>query len=159
MLKKALAETRLELDDHRESINQNTDEIQACYDYLAEIDAKLEKFSERLDMLQARLDPVPQHNISLSRREQEVFIHLYSEDDPLHGLELARRLGFTEEMVSSHIQCMLQKGVPVLRSLVGGSVQYSLDLRFKDLQARRNVLNISPTLSQQVLQEKLYNQY
>jgi len=144
------------MNQHLDAINQNTNEIQACYEYLTELDAKIEKLNERLDTLQTIVLPEAeaQREIRLTHREQEVFMVLYTRDDPITSLEIARRLGLTSEMVDQYLQAVGLKGVPLLRTFVNDKLYHSLDLKFRDLQARRNVLHISEEISQQLLHDK-----
>lgn len=150
---KETARIREELNEHLESINQNTNEIEHCYEYLAEIDAKIEKLNERLDEMQIQSQGLTS-KIQLTLREQEVFMVLYTIDEPISSDETARRLGLTEEMVQRYLQSITRKGVPILRSFADGITVYSLDLKFKDLQARKNILNIEEAVAQQLLSEK-----
>lgn len=153
-IKAAFSKVKEEMDQHLDAINGNTNEIQACYEYLAELDAKIEKLSERLDEIQFRLDPQPSfEEISLTHREQEVFMVLYVEENPITAGEIAKRLGLSLEMVERYLVSLSAKGVPLLRTFVNGRVYHSLDLKFKDLQARKNVLNISESLCAQLSQE------
>jgi len=155
-VKQAFSAVKEEMTQHLETINQNTNEVQACYEYLAELDAKLEKLSERLDRMElATADDLPvAQNICLTHREQEVFMILYTAEDPVTALDVARRLGLTVEMVDSYLSNISAKGVPILRSFLSGKVYHSLDLKFKQLQAKKNVLKISESLSHQLLEDK-----
>jgi hypothetical protein len=155
-IRKAFASVKEEMNVHRETIDQNTNETQAAYEYCVEIDRKLDKLAERLDELQYNLSPeqgVPD-GIVLTHREQEAFMVLYTADDPVTSLEVARRLGLTVEMVEQYLFSVSSKGVPILKTFANGKVYHSLDLKFKDLQARRNILNISEEISQELLRDK-----
>lgn len=154
-IKQAFSHVKDEMDHHLDSINQNTNEIQSCYEYLAELDAKIDKLSERFDDIQLSLSPeeVSYDNISLTHREQEVFMVLYTVEDPITSAEIGRRLGLTVEMVERYLANVLGRGIPILKTFVSGKVYHSLDLKFKQLQARQNVLNISQQLSVQLLEE------
>jgi len=157
-VKHAFTKVKAEMDQHLDSINQNTNEVQSCYEYLAELDAKIEKLGERVDELQFALVPEqqePAYDIVLTHREQEVFMVLYTCEDPVTGLEVARRLGLTVEMVDQYLGNISAKGVPILRTFANGKVYHSLDLKFKDLQARKNVLRINEALSHQLLTDKV----
>ncbi len=154
-VKHAFGTVKDEMTQHLDAINQNTNEIQACYEYLAELDAKFDKLAERMDALQFQLEPEEaQIEISLTHREQEVFMILYVQEDPITAVEIAKRLGLTVEMVDRYLLNIASKGVPVLKTFVNGKVYHSLDLKFKDLQARKNVLNINESVSAQLLTEK-----
>ncbi len=153
-VKEAFGRVKEEMNQHLDAINQNTNEIQACYEYLAELDAKLDKMAERLDALQFSISSEQVPAITLTHREQEVFLVLYTREDPVTSVEVARRLGLTVEMVDQYLTSIVAKGVPLLRTFASGKVYHSLDLKFKDLQARKNVLGIGEAVSQQLLNEK-----
>jgi hypothetical protein len=155
-IKGAFLKIKEEMNLHLDAINQNTNEVQSCYEYLAELDKKVEKLSERLDALQVVVcqDEMPAVEIRLSHREQEAFLVLYAVDDPLTSLDIGRRLGFSVEMVEQYLHALISKGVPVLKTFVNGKIYHSLDLKFKDLQTRKNILGISEAMSQQLLTDK-----
>jgi len=157
-IREAFSKVREEMDEHLDAINQNTNELESCHEELAELAAKIERLSERLDELQLALEGAPRvsREISLSHREQEVFMVLYVREDPLTSLTIARRLGLTVEMVDRSLQGLIEKGVPVLRSFVDGKVYHSLDLKFKELQARRNVVGVSEAVSSQLVDERVF---
>ena len=77
-LKDAFNVVREELDDHREAINQSTNEIQTNYEYLCKLDSKIEKLGERIDELtmfikQLKGQEQKKFIVSrLTRKEQEV---------------------------------------------------------------------------------------
>ena len=139
-----------------DSINQNTSEIQAGQCLLTELDAKINKLSERLD----ELDLVINHSkakrvdVKLTPREQEVFMALYL-GKALSIVEISRHLGFTQDMVNMYILNIINKGVPVRKELVEDVLVFSLEPEFKDLQARRNVLEIDPRIAKQLAMHKL----
>ncbi|KYK26035.1 hypothetical protein AYK26_01145 [Euryarchaeota archaeon SM23-78] len=137
-------------------INQNTSEIQASQCLLAEIEAKVNKLSERLDELELVLNPgkARKLDVKLSPREQEVFMTLYL-GKALPVVEIAKHLGFTEDMVSMYVLNLISKGVSIHRELVNDVVVFSLDPEFRELQARRNVLEIDPRIARQVAMLKL----
>lgn len=156
-VKQAFSSIKKEMDGHLDSINQNTNEIQSCYEYLTELDSKMDLLNERLDDMELLLKPEMKfsEDINLSLREQEVFMILYANEEPLTAIEVSRRLGFTVEMVERYLNTILTKGVPILKNFNEGQVFLSLDLKFKDLQARKNILNIDEGISQQLLNEKM----
>ncbi|HEC96361.1 MAG TPA: hypothetical protein ENI59_01630 [Euryarchaeota archaeon] len=155
-IRNAFRSVKAELDEHLESINQNTAEIQANSGLLAEMEAKVDKICERLDELELVVNPgkFKRVDAKLTPREQEVFMMLYLSKGLSLG-EIARRLGFTQDMVNSYIFNLISKGVPVRKELVGDVLVFSLDPEFKDLQARRNVLEIDPRISRQMTMYRL----
>jgi hypothetical protein len=155
-IKKAFFDVKEEMNVHLETINQNTSEIQAIYEYLNELDAKIEKLNERIDEIQMFVSPDEEDkfSIELTHREQEVFLILYSETGSIIAKDIGRKLGFTDEMVNRYIYNMISKGLPILRQFKDGEMHISLDLKFKDLQARKNVLKIDESISKQLLSDK-----
>ncbi len=155
-IKKAFSSVKSELDDHLESINQNTSEIQAGQGLLSEVEVKVDKLSERLDALELELHPdsFKRMDVRLSRREQEVFMTLYMARS-LSVRDISRLLGFTEDMVNMYVLNIISKGVPVSRELVNDILVFSLEPGFKDLQARRGVLEIDPVVAKQVSELKI----
>ena len=140
-------------EDHLDAINQNTNEIQANYEYLCELDSKLEKVNERLDQIQTFLqkhgfkaEEKPKFDVKpLSKREQEVFLVLYTLDsmkDSITYVDIARRTGLTEELVFGYIDSLIKKGVPIIRKHVNNRTYLKLNPYFKSLQAKENLLKI-----------------
>jgi len=146
-----------ELDVHLDSINQNTSEIQNIYDYLQDLDSKIEKLNERIDELNMFVGPKmteEQLSADLTHREQEVFVVLYAQEDKITAKDIARKLGFSDEMVNRYIYNLITKGIPVLKQYEGDTVQLYLDLKFKNLQAKKNILKIEESISKQLLSDK-----
>ena len=157
-LKEAFKQIKHEFNEHLETINQNTSEIQGLYDYVSEVEQKLDKLNERIDELQMSVNPdmtYDQFNVELSHREQEVFVMLYAEQDKVTPVDIARKLGFTDEMVHRYIYNLITKGIPVIKHFEKEEMLLSLDVRFKDLQARKNILKINESVSQQLMSDKI----
>lgn len=151
-LKSHIETCREELDVHLDTINQNTDEIQQNYEYLAQIEAKMDKIAARLEAIELHLAGgrrMQATKIELSLREQEVFLVLYSSSEQLSRKMIARRLGFSEEMVEAYVGNIIVKGIPVLRQAVEGETLYFLDGWFREQQAKHQVI----TINDQVVRE------
>ena len=70
---------RKQLEDHLFAINENTSEIQALLDYLREVEVKVEKVSQRMDLLQLQDN---RHNCKpavepLTQIEKKIFLTSY----------------------------------------------------------------------------------
>ena len=78
----------------------------------------------------------------LTRREQEVFMVLYTNDEELTYLDISRKLGLKEDSVKDYISSMCTKGVPIIKKFIPNSVLISLDPEFRSLQAKENILSI-----------------
>lgn len=156
-LKLSFNKIKGELDVHLDSINQNTSEIQTIYDYLQDLDLKIEKLNERIDELNMYVGPKlteEQLSVDLTHREQEVFVILYAQEDKITAKDIARKLGFTDEMVNRYVYNLITKGIPVLKQYDGDAVFLYLDLKFKNLQAKKNILKIDESISKQLLSDK-----
>ena len=151
-LKDAFKSVKEEFDMHLDSINQNTNEIQSSYEYIMELDAKIEKLSDKIDELQMQVNPdfcQPDFSdVILSKREQELFMNLYTVEDRISIVDLSKKNGLTPEMCDSLLRALSSKKIPIIRQLLDGKIVVSLEYNFKDLQARKNILKIDMSISQ-----------
>ena len=118
----AIESIKEELDEHLDSINANTAELQTNYEYLCEL--ALGK-------------------VNLTLREQEVFLVLYTSDEPLTFRIMAKRLGLTAYVIKDHVDALIIKGVPIIKRYSNDETLVLLDDAFKNLQAKENVLGIN----------------
>lgn len=157
-VKIAFENIKKEFDVHLETINRNTDEIDRVYEAMSELDTKIEKLNERIDLLQMSVDPKQEQkefNVDLTHREQEVFVLLYSQHDRVKAKDVARRLGFTKEMVNRYVYNLVAKGIPVMKEYELDTLYVYLDKGFKELQAKNKVLTINESISRQLMDEKI----
>lgn len=150
-IKAAFSSVREELDDHLRTINENTNELQSNYEYICEIDAKIEKLSERLDEIQMMLTGGPEE-VSvqpLTMREREVFLVIYSNENTTYE-HIGRRVGLPESMVRHYIMNLIRKGVPVIRKLKDDQELVCLDAEFRTLQAKENIVGINESMSMSI---------
>lgn len=152
-LSAVFSEIKDKFDDHLTAINENTNEIQGNYEYLCELDAKIEKLGERLDQMQMFLqkhglevEEKPDFKVAnLSKREQEVFLVIYTLDgtkDQITYEDVARRTGLTEELAVVYIDNLIRKGVPIVRRHMHNRTLLKLNPYFKTLQAKENILKL-----------------
>ena len=149
----ALKGVREEFDDHLESINDNTSEIEANYEMLGRLESKVDRIEQQLERLQmafANFSGVPARlaesaEIDLDEREKDVFLILYTaaDDKPLSYRDIATALKESEFLVRGYITNMIEKGVPVVKRYVNDVAYISLDSSFKDRQARENLVRLS----------------
>lgn len=149
-IRKAFVKIKDELDEHLETINQTSSDVQEFGGFLSELEAKIDKLTERLDEMEMN-NPAKaiKPDIKLTLREQEVFMVLYL-GKIFTSTEIAKRLGFTEDMVNLYLINLITKGVPVVKELMDDLLVFSLEPEFKDLQARRNVLEIDSRIAKQI---------
>lgn len=149
-LKEAFKKIKTELDDHLQSINENTNEIQANFEYNIKLEEKIEKLNEKLEELMI-IKPKKEHKkIKLTLREQEVFLILYTTNDYVNYAQIARKLGFTTQLTSSYCTNLIEKGIPILKRYVNKQAQVKLDPGFKELQAKENLINIDRRVADSV---------
>lgn len=145
---------REELDDHRDAINENTNELQANHEYIRSVEEKLDKIHARLEELflfvtgnasEQKLEIQP-----LTRREQEVFQALYvvGEGIPFVSYrQLAKKLNSSEALISGFITNLIEKGVPIVKKYDNGQAFVQLEPRFRQKQAKEVVIGLNSLLS------------
>lgn len=144
-LKKQLFLVKENLSEHLSAINENTSELQSFFDYLQELEQKLEKISQRVDQIQLQVK-VPKDKpyiAPLNNTEKKLFLALYTEENALNCLELSQKSGIPFSIIREHLNALSQKGIPLLRSFANNQTFYQIDARFKDWQAKENIINLS----------------
>lgn len=138
-------EVRKALEEHLLAINENTSEIQALFDYLQELETKIEKLSQRVDQTQLSAgQELPKHSmLSLNQIEKKVFLVLYTEDIPLSYIEIATKANLQISLIPECISSLVNKGMPFQRSSFNDQLFLRLDPQFKELQAKENIVNLS----------------
>ncbi len=158
-LKDSFSKIKEEFEDHKEAINQNTNEIQSNYEYLCKLDSKFDKLSEKIDHICMVLNSVSKDKIEtkktynippLTLREQEVFIVLYSSEKEISYKEIARRTALTENLVMNYITSLISKGVPIIKKYTNNNAFLSLEIDFKQQQTKENVLKINQFVSSSI---------
>ena len=146
------SEIKDEFQDHLESINENTNEIQWNYAYLCELDNKIAKLNERIDDIHMILSNLTGKKIKkmskfedidpLTEKEKVVFLNLYSEEQPVSYHELARKMSMPISLTRQYVLNLIEKGVPVQKIYKKTRPYVLLDPKFKNLQAKQNILKI-----------------
>ena len=143
-IKNAFKSVREEMDDHLASINENTEEMHDQEAHLEDVEEKFEKLKERVDEIHMMLSQLTKTSeYTLSETEKSVFMVLYSiEQTPLSYSDISMRTGLTELAVKAHIFSMINKAIPILERQIDNQSFFRLDKKFKELQAKENVLKI-----------------
>ena len=133
------------LEEHLSAINENTAEIQALFDYLQELEIKVEKVSQRLDQTQLNLGiPKPKMNIApLNQMERKLFLVLYTGEALMTYQEIAEKAELSISIIPECISSLIQKGIPFRRSFFENQLFVGLEPGFKELQAKENIVNLS----------------
>jgi len=152
-IKNAFSTVKEELTEHLDSINENTNEISANYDYVCELDSKINKLNEKLDNIQMMFQSFMQQNSvsvvkpNLTMDEQKVFLLLYtSENILLSYKQMGERLQIPMLMIVSNVNSMVNKGIPIIEKKIDGDSYFELDKQFRDIQAKEGVVEISPSI-------------
>jgi len=144
-----------EIEDHLQTINENTNEISANYEYICEIENKIDKMRERLDRIEMGIESRPEVIVEkkksfeirrLNKREQEVFLVIYTLEEEKGSItygDIAERLGMSEHLAGSYVTSLIEKGVPILKKYVNSAPHLRLDPEFKTLQTKENILQLS----------------
>lgn len=153
-----LKKSREELDDHLQAINENTNEIQGNYEYLCELDSKIEKYTQKLENMQIQMERMAQDNmsvmnsggVSLTRMEQELFLTLYTAESMTMS-EIAINMKMSDTLVRKAVANLIRKGIPIVRDLKGSIPVVNIASEFKDLQAKETIVDIDPIVAQKFL--------
>ena len=142
-----------EFEDHLQSINDNTSEIQATYEYAFRLEESLKKLQRRMDRIESRTYGSEEFaamegetsTIELNDYEKKIFLILYTASGkrPVSYGQIAQYLGEEELLIRGHVTNMLEKGLPVQKRYADACVYLSLDREFRERQAKHNVLGIS----------------
>ncbi|MFT4310421.1 MAG: hypothetical protein ACMXYC_02215 [Candidatus Woesearchaeota archaeon] len=135
-------DVREELDEHLDAINSNTQEIQSAFEYVAEVENKVDKLAEKLDNILHLLQENKKTLKPLSLREQEVFLVLYTEKQFVDYQTVATKLQLPVSVVTELVQSLIQKGIPIIKKYEHTQEKIQVDESFKQEQAKHNVLHI-----------------
>src|SRR3989344_5095215 len=133
------------LDEHLNSINDNTDEIQVLFDYLHDIETKMDRLSSRLDQLQmSQNSSIEKMKVSpLTTDEKKIFLVLYTEEHQITFEEIAKKSHLSNPIVKEKLNTLVEKGIPLERFYSNGQFFFSITKEFKDIQAKENLVNLS----------------
>ncbi len=143
-------ELKQEFEEHLSAINENTTEIQLLFDFLQQLEKKIDGLSLRLDTIQLALrsnsaNPAVtgKKEYTLTAVEKQIFFALYTESAPLSFQEIAVKANVPASLVPECISTLIEKGIPLTKSFYNDRLFLSLELQFKELQAKENVINLS----------------
>ena len=165
-IKNAFLKIKEEFDEHLHAINENTNEIQSNYEYLCRLETRIDKIEEKINEMGFIVDQFKakktysfqkvdgsqqQFQVSpLTQAEMQVFLVLYTIDDLMKKAtyhEIAKKLTISESLVQNYITNLIEKGIPIIKQYLNNKVYLKLDADFKNLQAKKNILNIDQSLA------------
>jgi predicted nuclease with TOPRIM domain len=148
-----------ELNQHLDTINDNTNEIQTNHDYLCRLESKIDKLNERIEDIEMMFrtinnNPPKSFKVkTLTKREQEVFLALYTleqDTEPVTYKRIAQFLAITNYAVEGYISNLIDKGVPIIKTFSDDNTFLRLDPVFREIQAKRNLANITRSVHQKI---------
>ena len=149
-----LSAVREELDDHRESINENTTEIQTSHEFLAQLNDKFDKLAARLDeltlLVKGRTEKSSTSVKTLTKREKQVFQAIYELGNMSQFItyrDIAKQLGTSEALIAQYVTNIVEKGVPVVKRYSSSRVYLNLEKSFREKQAKHCVVGVNTPLS------------
>ena len=151
-LKSIFSSIHIEFEDHLDTINENTNEIQTNFEYLCKLDNKITKLNERIDEIhlilgkltgkktfkKSRLDDID----PLTTTEKNIFLNIYTEQAPITYAGLAKKMKMPIPLIREYITNLLEKGIPIQKIYKNTRPHIFLDSKFKNLQAKQNILKI-----------------
>lgn len=159
-LKAAFKSIKEEFEDHLESINDNTNEIQSNYEYICKLDSRLDKVEEKLEEFALFLKQLSRENKEISQKiefkitpltekEKEVFLALYilEEAAPVSYKALAQKLAISEALVQNYTGNLIEKGIPIIKKYINNETFLKLNLDFRQLQTKENIVGINIEIS------------
>ncbi len=127
-LKIVFSKIKEELEDHLESINQNTLEIHSNYEYISLLNNKIDKLAERIAMIELKLKDLgiqekkekiqekKVENIFLTREEEELLALLLDSKRKKSLLSydiIAEKLNVSKNYATELINNLLEKKIPI----------------------------------------------
>ncbi len=157
-LTRSFEQVKEQFEDHLVAINENTNEIQSNFEYICELDRKIDKLSEKIDELnmllrQQRGEDTGEKKFELqplTKKEKEVFYALYILTEGRRFAtykEIARRACYSENLVASYITSLIEKGIPIVKKYADRTAYLSLNPEFRQLQAKENIVGVNTLLT------------
>jgi len=150
-----------EMEDHLQSINENTVEVSNNLSRVSSVEQKLDKLSERIDeihLLFRQIASNSQKSISLTLDEQKVFLILYTNESFMSPQSISQKFGLDVDLVFEGLLSMSDKGVPLDKQLINGMQYFKISSNFKESQAKEEIVKIDVSVRGQ-FQNKLLNKF
>ena len=164
-LVEAFKKIKEERDEHRESINELTGEVQNISEYISGLENKYDKLKEITDELQIFKNSMllndKSHfsNITLSLEEQKLFLVLYmfGEKEPLSWSMITKKLNVEGSSLKMFLSSLLDKKIPITKEKIGAEWYFNIDSRFRELQTKENIIKIHDSVSKGIYEKSLDN--
>lgn len=153
LFQEILQSMRSELDEHRSVINENTNECQTNFEFLCQLDKRMDALQDKIgELVLAIKGAQPRNNKvkPLSVREKELFLALLSLTESMPSVtysQLSRAVGWSTSIVGSYLARMSDKGIPINRNMISGVMHVSIHQSFRQAQIKKNVVGLEVPLS------------
>ncbi len=143
----AFAKVKEEFNEHLDSINQNSSEIDVLHAKHSLLAEKIDKIDERLEHIELLLNLKKKDysylkQIHLSFREKDLFNKLYTQPSLLCSA-LAVELSCDAPFVDQMITALMSKGIPIIRKQEKNDYTVALDPDFKEYHAVEGVVKVT----------------
>lgn len=135
-----------------QAINENTNEIASNYEYICELESRLDKLSERLEYVHMTIESSgnfagKRGNFEakkLNRVEQRVFLAIYTLEEKgyVTYADIAKELNISEQLAGSYVTSLIGKGIPIMKKYINSKPYLKLEPEFKTLQIKENILQL-----------------
>ncbi len=165
-LREAFRKIKEEKDEHLESINQLTSELQTAFEYISELENKHDKLKENIDELMIFKNSIllndKSHfsNIVLSLEEQKLFqtLYVFGEKEPLSWNFIIKKLDLNDTSFRLLLSSLLDKKIPITKERIGNEWYFNIDSRFRDMQTKEQLIKVHESVSKGIYEKNL-NQF
>lgn len=148
---------REELDDHRVSIDSQTEDMEKVFGALDEVDSKVdsvvEKLNARIDKLQMMLAQALMRSmihVELSEEEQYVFAVLEKSTVATSVIGVARKSGLSVDAIFVACEKMVDKGIPLRKGSRDGKPYLFIESAFLESQRRNRMIYIDARIEKKI---------
>lgn len=160
-VKESFRNLKSELEDHLDSINDNTNEVEYFAELMMEFDNRLTRLENTIYSMTGKLNQIlPDDNnpkaAKLTDKEADIFQTIFrSENEPIALNEISRQTSITENSVKKIIQNMIEKQIPIISTDTTTGRYFYVEEGFREKQLKFNVLNLSTNLTLDVFDQSI----
>ena len=152
-LLQSFSKVKEEMDEHLQSINENTIEIEHQHDTIFSLEEKMEKLSMRMDTIQmmfTKLIMQTRVSVQLSDNEQSVFALLFEFTKYIPLKYVAEKTSLSETDLEESLPALRDQRIPVEQRTIGDKAYLKMDADFRELQMREHIVKINPSVMQRM---------
>lgn len=160
-IRESFKNLKLELEDHLDSINDNTNELEHFSEIIYEFDNRLNKIEDTLEFIKNSLvnnDIKKPTGPRLNEKESDIFQAIFrQEGEPVLLASLSKEVGIPENSLKRVITAMVNKGIPIMQTNCATGKFFYLENDFREKQLKHNVLNLSTNLTLDIFDQTIKN--